>query len=234
MDGQLRSGALDRSRVTEQILRSPEGSSRAATAMYRQVLDRAPEPAGLAAGYPDLRPRRRPHRRPRVLLGQPRATGAIRIGGTVGGRPVPTELGRPADPASLASWSLVVRTRGQLAAARGILGSAGMVPAQVTGLYRSMLGRDPDPAGLTSWTSVLMRSDMATSRSASEEAPNTSTGPPSNVPLADSDLHSDISSQESRTPNRRRDGGSGFGFRWHFGRPCLAIRGQRRSLHAGE
>lgn len=66
-------------------------------------------------------------------------------------------LGRPVDPAGLATWSaLLARGVGQPVLVASLTRSGEYVQRRVRQAYTEVLGRAPDPGGLTSWTRAIM------------------------------------------------------------------------------
>ncbi len=137
------------------------------TILYRALLEREPDPAGLAAWTDVLRQARLaiavvgfiPSAEFRALL--PDRTNRAAVGALVT-RFYVEILGRSPDVAGLTAWvDFVVATGALETAAVGFLVSpefearALTFEGYVTILYRAFLGRPPDPAGLAAWQAVL-------------------------------------------------------------------------------
>ncbi len=137
------------------------------TVLYRALLGRDPDPAGLAAWADVLRQARLrlavtgfiPSAEFRALLPDRTSRPAVE---TVITRFYTEILGRTPSPAELGVWVDFVLTTGRLeTAAAGFLTSQEFETRALTSgdyvtiLYRTFLGRAPDPAGLAAWTTAL-------------------------------------------------------------------------------
>jgi hypothetical protein len=163
----LRAGSIDRTGFMNGLIYSVEGSTRATTKLYSDILGRVPDSGGLAFWSQSIGRLQVKMKDARVAFW---ASGERQAkSGTVEqwvSDLYTLELGRPADSGGLAFWSQVVRSRGPALAAKGVIDSSEWARRQVTAQYRLMLKREPDPGGLAGWSSFLMQTDELTVQAA--------------------------------------------------------------------
>lgn len=145
-----------RSSMPVDLARSDEWLEVEVTKIYRQALDRDPDPAGLAYWVDELRRGGRVTRIGSLVFGSPEVY--ARAGGTPAAFVAylyDRILDRTPSAGDVAYWTgqLAVRSGGSVAA--DMFASRESRTGRVTALYHGVLGRAPDAAGLSYWVDRL-------------------------------------------------------------------------------
>lgn len=150
--GALASGT-PRSAVATSLVMSDEHVNTVVARLYRSALRRSPGGADQRGWVTRLRNGESLVQVYAMIYGSEESLRALGGGdlGTWVDALYREQLGRPADPSGLATWTAVARREGRVAAAAAVISSPEASGHRLAALYQQMLGRGPDPAGRASW-----------------------------------------------------------------------------------